>query len=127
MGLHEGITSAMAIATMRKFIGIAVLATQFGMIVYARFVPERVFTWAPNDYMVEYATKVSIDGQKLTPEEVTRRYRWPAQGIYNNSAQDYFDYLTAYETTYGKYQHAQVLVRYSVNGSAVREWTWPHP
>jgi hypothetical protein len=113
--------------TIKKVLGVTVLAVQLGLIGYARFVPWRVFTWAPNDYMVEYATAVNIDGRKLTPEEVTHRYRWPAQGIYNNSAQDYFDYLTAYETTYGKYQQAQVVVRYSVNGSAVKEWTWPHP
>jgi hypothetical protein len=95
------------------------------MIGYARFVPARYFCWAPYDIQSEYRLDVSISGRTLTPSEIRRRYRRPKQGVDNRSIQHVMDIVQQYEESYGRSDHAQVLMRYRINGKAEQEWRYP--
>lgn len=110
---------------MRNLIGIVFLSLQLGMVLYARFVPMRYFCWAPNDYMVEYTLEVTIDGRTLPPLESRQRYRLSDQGVYENTVTHLIGIVRQYEQTYGRRDHAQVVIRYRVNGRQEKAWRWP--
>jgi hypothetical protein len=110
---------------VRTVIGGAILLFQIVMIGYARFVPSRYFCWAPYDIQSEYLLDVTIGGRKLTGAEIRNRYRRPKQGVDNRSIQHVMDIVQQYEQTYGAGDHAQVLVKYRVNGKAEQEWRYP--
>lgn len=110
---------------MRTAIGVAFLLFQLVMIVYARFVPSRYFCWAPYDAQSEYTLDVVINGRPLTPQEIRRRYRRPKQGVDNRSIQHVIDIVEQYERTYGRSDHAQVVMKYRVNGKEETQWQWP--
>ena len=110
---------------MRTIIGVAFLSFQLVMIVYARFVPARYFCWAPYDAQSEYTLHVTIDGRPLTPQEIRRRYRRPKHGFDNRSIQHLIDIVQGYEQTYGAGHHAQVVMKYRVNGRQEQQWQWP--
>lgn len=107
---------------MRTVIGVAILAFQLTMIVYARFVPSRYFCWAPYDVQTDYWITTIVNGRKLTAREVQARYRRPQHGTDNRSPQHVIDILQGYEETYGRNDHAQVTMRYRVNGKEERRW-----
>ena len=109
---------------MRVMIAVTFLVAQLFSIVYAQFGPSRYFCWAPNDYMVSYDISVEIAGRKLSPDDVKLRYRLPATGVYQNIASHLIDNLRQYETTYGRNDHAKVLLSYSTNGTQQKEWVW---
>jgi hypothetical protein len=108
----------------RAFAGVMFLACQLVMIVYARFVPWRYFCWAPNDYNVEYTLQVTAKGSTLTPQEVGQRYHL-TEGVYHSPVQHIIDIVQQYEETYGRNDHARVVLVYHVNGREAREWSWP--
>ena len=111
---------------MRPLIGIAFLLAQLFSVVYAQFGPSRYFCWAPNDYMVSYRLEVNINGRALTSKEITRRYRGlKSSGVYQNVVKHLENIVQQYETTYGRNDHAQVLLKYSTNGGPEHEWRWP--
>lgn len=110
---------------MRIATGLALLLFQVGMIVYARFVPSRYFCWAPFDIQTEYRLQVTISGRPLTGKEIRVRYRRPQNGTDNRSPQHVFDIIREYEQTYGRADHAQVVMRYRVNGKQEQTWQWP--
>src|SRR5438045_282056 len=111
---------------MRSLIGAAFLLAQLFSVVHAQFGNSRYFCWAPNDSMVSYRLEVKINGRVLGPEDIIQRYRGPRlSGVYQNAVQNLKDYLQQYETTYGRDDHAQILMRYSVNGRPDKEWRWP--
>jgi hypothetical protein len=110
---------------MRLLIGSAFLLAQLASIIYAQFGPSRYFCWAPNDYMVEYRLNVDVNGRTLTPQQILLRYRKPETGIYQNVVQHLEDLVQQYETTYGRNDHAHVLLTYSINGREQKEWKWP--
>ncbi|MBI1791791.1 MAG: hypothetical protein HYR60_30055 [Acidobacteria bacterium] len=109
---------------MRKLLGAALLLFQAGMIVYARFVPSRYFCWAPFDMQTEYALEVTVNGRELSAGEIRRRYRRPRKGVDNRSAQHVIDIIEGYERNYGSGEHAQVVMRYRINGKPEQVWNW---
>ena len=106
-------------------IGTALLALQAGAIVRARFVNDRYFCWAPFDQQTKYSIAVDIGGERLTPDQIRRRYRRPAEGYDNRSAQNLFDIITLAEQKFEKWGRSRVRVLYSINGREEREWRYP--
>lgn len=106
-------------------LGTAFLLAQLGAIVYARFVPSRYFCWAPNDTMVEYRLAVKIGDRPESPQQIEHRYHEPATGVYQAAVQNLIDSLQQYEQTYGRDDHAQVVLAYRVNRRAEQQWRWP--
>ena len=63
-----------------QFIGILFLLLQLGSVVYARFIPEKFFCWAPYDEHTYYKIKVSLNGEELSAKEVKLRYNYLSDG-----------------------------------------------
>jgi hypothetical protein len=104
------------------------LVVQLVSIVYAQIAgSERYFCWAPNDYIVSYQSHVECGGHILDPEQARARYRFPSLHIYQNMVTHMENVIRQYETTYGRNDHASVILRYSNNGTPPREWLWPQP
>jgi hypothetical protein len=95
------------------------------MIGYARFVPSRYFCWAPYDMQTDYELDVAVNGRKLSPPEIRRRYRRPQKGSDNRSVQHLIDILQGYEERYGHGDRTAIVMRYCINGKELREWRWP--
>ncbi|WP_431132501.1 hypothetical protein [Psychroserpens mesophilus] len=109
---------------IRLLIGILFLLLQVGSIAYARFIPERFFCWAPYDSHIKFEVFVTINGKKLTPEETYARYKYKMNGWEQRSIDNIFSLISQYERTYGKDDHAQVLMIYSINGHEEKEWRY---
>ena len=107
----------------RFIIGILFLGLQVALVVYARFIPERFFCWAPYDIHTKYIVKVTIDGQLLSNEETRLRYRYKPEGWEQRSIFNIISQIEQYETTYGKSDKAHVEVVYSINGKPEETWT----
>src|ERR1700730_5021529 len=110
---------------MRIAAGAALLLFQVAMVIYARFVPSRYFCWAPFDTQTDYRWPANVGGRLLTPREVRARSRRPQVGTDNRSPQHVIDIVQGYEQRYGAADHAQVLMRYRVNGKQEQLWRWP--
>ena len=111
---------------MRSLIGLAFLLAQLFSVVYAQFGPSRYFCWVPNDYMVSYRLEVNINGRLLSSKEITGRYHvLKSSGVYQNVVKHLKNIVQQYETTYGRNDHAQVLLKYSTNGHQEKQWKWP--
>ncbi|HTM49525.1 MAG TPA: hypothetical protein VL285_12615 [Bryobacteraceae bacterium] len=110
---------------VRAGVGAAILLFQLAMIVNARFVPARYFCWAPYDIQTDYRLDVTIGGRELTAAEIRRRYRRAKVGSDNRSFRNLMDIVEQYERTYGAADHAQVRMRYRVNGKEEQEWRYP--
>jgi hypothetical protein len=54
----------------RQWLAVGFIVLQIGLIIQARFIPERFFCWAPHDAQVQYELDVTVTGKKLTPEEI---------------------------------------------------------
>ena len=95
-------------------------------IVRARTVSSRYFCWAPFDIQTEYELTVALPNrQVLTGPAAGLRYRLPDYGQDNRSPQHIIDTVQQYEQTYGRNDHAQVLMQYTVNGTRRGQWRWP--
>ncbi|MBX7259141.1 MAG: hypothetical protein K1Y02_22455 [Candidatus Hydrogenedentes bacterium] len=110
---------------MRLAIGISILAAQIVMIGAARFGPMRYFCWAPYDSQNEYRIAVEIEGRSLSPEEIEKRYRIPAQSVNPRAIQEITDVVAHVEGVYRPGDKAEVQVRYRTNGGEERLWQWP--
>lgn len=111
---------------VRVFIGILFLLLQIGSIVYARFIPERFFCWAPYDQHTNFKVFVTLDDKTLTTEQAVARYKYKMSGWEQRSIDNIFSLISQYEQTYGKEENASVLVKYSTNGHEEKEWTFKH-
>ncbi|WP_248723026.1 hypothetical protein [Seonamhaeicola sp. ML3] len=106
----------------RYYFGITFLLLQVISIIYALFISERFFCWAPYDEHTYIQVSVEIDGKQLTKREVKDRYRYKAEGWEPRSINNVFNIITQYETTYGINDNANVLVKYETNGNKQRIW-----
>ena len=102
------------------------LLLQCVSIIYARlWVRERYFYWAPNDYIVSYQLLVQINNRTLDRDAARVCYRLPLSHVYQNMVTHMEHIIRQYETTYGRKDHAAVLLKYSTNGEPEEEWRWP--
>lgn len=107
----------------RYYIGILFLTLQIVSVIYARFIPERFFCWAPYDNHTRFEVFVEIDGQVLSSVEAEERYQYKMKGWEQRSIHNIFSLIEQYESTYGEKVNAEVKVLYSTNGHAQKEWT----
>jgi hypothetical protein len=113
--------------SLRWTIGLSLLAFQAGAIVYARFVPARYFCWAPFDMQTDYRLEVTVNGKKLSPNEIQRRYRRPARGTDNRSSQHVIDIVELAEQRYHPGDDTEVIMTYRVNGKQEQQWRYRQP
>ncbi len=105
--------------------GIGFLVLQLGLILLARFIPERYFCWAPFDQCTRYTIEVLIDGRRLDPHETWYRYRIQPDAWDQRAAANVLSIVRRYEETRGRGDHADVTIRYTVNGRPEQTWKWP--
>ncbi len=115
------------IQSRAEALGVLFLALQVASIGYARLVPERFFCWAPFDIHTHYVVEVEVGGERLTPEAIRQRYRYPSHGWEPRSIHNLFSIIAHYESEYGATDAARVVVAYSINGHPLERWTWPTP
>ena len=106
----------------RYVIGVVFLLLQVGSIIYARFIPERFFCWAPYDEHSHFEISVKISGNALSKYEVKQRYKYHAIGWESRAIHNVFNLIEQYEKTYGSNDKAQVTVKYSTNGHKEKIW-----
>lgn len=85
----------------------------------------RYFCWAPYDAISLYRLEVVAGARRLGAAEIATRYRRPAFGRENRSIQHLKDIVSAYESTYGRADHARVKLYFQTNGDTEQSWTWP--
>ncbi|MBO6880782.1 hypothetical protein [Winogradskyella sp.] len=107
---------------LRKTIGILFIISQIVLIIYAKFVPERFFCWAPFDEHTYLDIDVEVNGKLLTKKEIAKRYRYKSKGWEPRSINNVFSIIRQYESTYGKEDNASVKVKYATNGNEERIW-----
>lgn len=107
----------------RFVIGIVFLLIQVGLIVYAQFIPQRFFCWAPYDQHTRFEVFVTINGELLSNEESVIRYRHHMKGWEQRSIDNIFSFIEQYEATYGKEENTHVEIVYSTNGKPDQKWT----
>lgn len=105
-------------------IGVAFILLQLLSVIYARFIPERYYCWAPYDEHTFLRTKVWVDGIELPPKQISQRYRYQVNGWEPRSVNNVFDIIEDFESTYGRDQHVQVQIRYTTNGHEEKVWTY---
>ena len=110
----------------RMAIAVGILLFQVGAIVYARFYPTRYFCSAPNDAITIFNVEVITRQKALTKDEIQNRYRFFRYGFDDRTPAHVIDIIRQYETTYGKNEHAKVVVNYSVNGKPMETWQYQH-
>jgi len=104
-------------------IGLVLLLAQVVSVVHAHASGgRRYFAWAPNDYAVAYTIDVSVAGHALSADEIQRRYRLPAQGLFEDPPERLLDFIDRYEDTEGRHDGASVTVHYSLDGHRPRVW-----
>lgn len=109
---------------IRLFFGILFLSIQIVLIVYARFVPERFFCWAPYDEQISYKV-IARDGDRfLTKQELIDRYRRRVDGWEQRSIHNLFNIIEQYEKTYGIKDSLYIEVEYSRNGKNKEKWIY---
>ena len=111
---------------IRSLIAALFLALQLCLVVYAQLTPRRYFCWAPNDYANTYSLQVRVNGADLTPAQALARYHLQDRRTsYENPATHIMDMVSQYEQTYGREDHAKVLLQWSLNGHQIQAWQWP--
>lgn len=109
----------------RFALGVSLLLLQAGAIVRARFAADRYFCWAPFDQQTVYSIAVTVGDEGLAASQIRQRYRRPAEGVDNRSANHLFDIITCAEQKFEKWGRSRVHVRYRINGHEEREWRYP--
>lgn len=98
------------------------LILQLCSVLYARFIPEKFFCWAPYDEHTNYQIKVNINGKDLSMSEIRSRYNYLSKGWEPRSIDNIFSLVQQYETTYGKAEKADVEILYNTNGNGWKIW-----
>lgn len=106
--------------------GYVFLVIQIILVIYAQFVPERFFCWAPYDEQTSYEINVEINGVALKDEEVGKRYRYGQKRTESRTIHNIISIINQYETSYGKNDNAKVTLTYSTNGHPQQKWTYPN-
>lgn len=111
---------------VRTFTAGSFLALQLVLVLYAQFTPRRYFCWAPNDYANTFSLQVKINNRELPADQALARYHLQdRRHSYENPATHIMDVVSQYEETYGRNDHAQVDLQWSLNGHKTQAWHWP--
>jgi hypothetical protein len=70
--------------------------------------------------------RFALGGAELSPEQALRRYQLQDfNRMYENPATHIMDIVQQYEQTYGRNEHAQVILKWRLNGHDEQTWYWP--
>jgi hypothetical protein len=108
----------------RTLTGVLFLFLQFLSLIYARFIPERFFCWAPYDEHSYYKIEVALGDNVLTTEQIKERYRYKVEGWEPRSINNLFNLISQYESSYGKNENAKVTIDYTINGHKKGTWNY---
>jgi hypothetical protein len=75
----------------------------------------------------DYRLEVTVNGKKLSANEIHERYRRPATGTDNHSFQHIMDIVEQAEQRYHAQDITQVLMTYRVNGKQEQQWRYRQP
>jgi hypothetical protein len=123
-------------------VAVAVLLAQCVVAFWQHLGDTRYFAWAPNDYAVTYGLQATVDGRRLTQEEISDRYHLSFKErldrddkaelglnmrehyVHEDPPQVLLDRITWYETG-GFGSPARVRLIYQLNGGEEHIWRWP--
>ncbi len=113
-------------ADWKAVIVITFLAIQLALVIWARFIPERWFCWAPHDSYVDYELTVIVNGKELTDKEISQRF--VRDRVYREvrAAGNAMDIIKQHCRTYGKNDETRVIMNYKINGIQQEPWIWHH-
>lgn len=126
----------MHLARLAPVLGVLFLLAQAGAVAHEHLGPTRYFAWAPNDYIVEYDIRVTVDGRPLDAAQINARYghlygmtvNEPGQldlrGVWEFPVRQLEDVIEQYEKTYGHGQRASVTLDYRLDRRSAGSWTW---
>lgn len=109
----------------RSTLAIAFLLLQAALMVRAHVVGTRFFSWAPHDMQTEFFITATLDGRPLDDAAIRARYLLPSHGWDSHHWRNVASVLHAREARAAKTDHAQVHLRYRVNGRPPETWSWP--
>jgi hypothetical protein len=64
-------------------------------------------------------------GDRLTPDQIARRYRIPASDVERRSIEHTIEIIRRMEKTRGAADDARVTLHYREGRGAEHEWRWP--
>lgn len=111
--------------TFRKSFLIIFFGLQVLGILIGKFTDARFFCWAPYDQFSFYEINVSIDGQELSDQKTSQRYRIGKRGRSNRNIHNVISKIRQYEKTYATENNVTVELSYVVNGHRDETWIWP--
>jgi hypothetical protein len=103
-------------------VAIAILVVQLVVVVGAVSGAPWWFSWGPNDYLYQYRIDTTVSGRPLDAAAIERRYGVAADGIFEDPIEGLLGIVRSYESTYGRHDHARVVVHYRLDNG--REQTW---
>jgi len=109
---------------LKYIIGVIFLLIQIFLIIYARFIPERFFCWAPYDEKTYLQTTVVLGDRILSKNEINDRYHYRFNGWEPRSINNVFDIIEQYENTYGFNDSSKINIKYTTNGHKMKEWSY---
>ena len=109
---------------MRFLLGSTIILFQIAMMINARFVDARYFSFAPHDSQNEYQVDAVIDGKLLNDEAFYKRYRIKREHINPRAISHIRNILLQYENTYGKKNQSEITIKYQTNGGPMKYWRW---
>jgi len=101
------------------------LFVQILSVIIGLALPENHFNWVPYDELSPYEINVFVDDKQLSPDSVRTRYHRPARHRENRSIHNLIALVRQYERTYGRADHARVIIKYHTNGQTPCSWSWP--
>ncbi len=107
------------------YVGLALLAIQVALVVFARFHPMRYYCWAPYDAQNEYRIAVTLGGRELSADAVAKRYRIRPKGVNPRSIYEVCDVVSYVERVYRPDDAAEVIITYRTNGGKEQTWRLP--
>ena len=108
----------------RTAVGLAILTTLLGNIIYTQAVAAtRVYAFAMFSSVNPYQIHVSVGDTPLTPEEVQQRYGYRAAGVETRSIQHIKNVITAVESK--ATDRAHVSLTYATDGGPQQQWSPP--
>lgn len=111
-----------------------IIAVQLLAIGGAVFSPSfRYLAWAPFHEPATYRIWVTVDGQELSDDVVSRRYGFPRIHHKSGSPEDWqlndirnvLDVVEAYESSVGRRDRAEVRIEIHRSERSPEVWRWP--
>lgn len=81
---------------------------------------------APSRTRTRYVIGAAVGTEGLTEDQMERRYRLPAEGVFAGEPAALFDRIERAEAAFEKYGRSRVYVRYAVDGGPEQQWRFPH-